>query len=322
MRKATKQWLIGGASLVVIGLIVFAAVMSVYHWDFTKLSTGKCETNTYSIDQQFSDISIDTDTADILFVPSNEDVCKVVCYERKNENHSVVVKNDVLTIKQIDRRKWYEHISINFDSPKVTVYLPATEYASLFIKENTGDIEIPKDFHFMNADISLSTGDVNLHAAISEAAKIKATTGGIQVKNIAAGSLDLSVSTGDVVVSGVTSKGDIKINVTTGKTTLTDTKCKNLISSGSTGDIALHNVIAADKFSIERSTGDVKFDSADAAEISVKTDTGDVTGSLLTDKVFITETDTGNVDVPKTTTGGKCEITTDTGDIKINIISA
>ena len=78
-------------------------------------------------------------------------------------------------------------------------------------------------------------------------------------------------------------------------------------------------VIAENKFSIERSTGNVKFDGSDAAEIFVKTDTGDVTGSLLTDKVFIAQTDTGDVDVPKTVTGGRCEIMSDTGNIKIKI---
>ena len=72
-------------------------------------------------------------------------------------------------------------------------------------------------------------------------------------------------------------------------------------------------------FSIERSTGDVRFTDCDAAEICVKTDTGDVTGSLLSDKVFITNTDTGSVNVPETISGGKCEIITDTGDIKITI---
>ena len=37
------------------------------------------------------------------------------------------------------------------------------------------------------------------------------------------------------------------------------------------------------------------------------------------DKVFITDTSTGNISVPKTITGGKCEITTSTGDIRISI---
>ena len=105
--------------------------------------------------------------------------------------------------------------------------------------------------------------------------------------------------------------------MSTGKTALDNVTCKNLTSGGSTGDILLQKVIAADKISIQRSTGDVKLEGSDAAEIYVKTDTGDVTGSLLTDKVFVTDTDTGRVDVPKTTPGGRCEITTDTGDIRI-----
>ena len=64
----------------------------------------------------------------------------------------------------------------------------------------------------------------------------------------------------------------------------------------------------------------MRFDGCDAAEITVKTGTGDVTGTLLSDKVFLTETGTGRIDVPKSTVGGRCEINTDTGDIKIDIV--
>ena len=78
-------------------------------------------------------------------------------------------------------------------------------------------------------------------------------------------------------------------------------------------------MIAAETFSIERNTGDVSFDGSDATEIFVKTTTGQVKGSLLTDKVFVAQTDTGHVDVPKTTTGGRCEITTDTGNVEIEL---
>ena len=81
----------------------------------------------------------------------------------------------------------------------------------------------------------------------------------------------------------------------------------------------MDNVIAAKKFYIERSTGDVRFENSDATEIFVETGTGYVTGTLLTDKVFIIQTDTGNVDVPKSVDGSRCEIITDTGDIKITI---
>ena len=277
MKKSTKIWLITATSLVALGCIMFSVAMTKNYWDFTKLSTVKYETNTYQINENFSNISMNTDTADILFIPSDDKMCKVVCYEMSDMKHTTTVQNDTLTINVTDEREWYDHIGITLGSPKITVYLPKTEYDSLAIKEDTGDIEVPKDFKF--------------------------------------GSIDISTSTGDITITGVTCEGDIVINVSTGRANLTDIKCKSFISDGSTGDISLKNVIATEKFSIERSTGDVKFDACDATEIWVETDTGDVTGKLLSEKIFITQTSTGDVHVPKSTNGGKCEITTSTGDI-------
>ena len=49
------------------------------------------------------------------------------------------------------------------------------------------------------------------------------------------------------------------------------------------------------------------------------TDTGEVKGTLRSEKIFFTESDTGKISVPKSVTGGRCEITTDTGDIEIEI---
>ena len=81
----------------------------------------------------------------------------------------------------------------------------------------------------------------------------------------------------------------------------------------------MKKVIVTEKLALKRSTGDVKLESCDAGEIVIKTDTGDVKGSLQSKKIFFAHSDTGRVSVPKTTTGGKCDITTDTGDIKITI---
>ena len=78
-------------------------------------------------------------------------------------------------------------------------------------------------------------------------------------------------------------------------------------------------MIAEESISVERSTGDVRLDRCDAGELSVKTSTGSVAGSLLSEKVFVTHTDTGRVDLPATAVGGKCEITTTTGNIRIRI---
>lgn len=319
MSKITIIWLIIAAFLVVVGLITFSVIMTVYNWDFTKLLTEQYVTNTYEINEDFTDISINTDVTDIVFAPSDNEKCKVVCYETENMKHSVSITDGVLTVNTVDTKKWYKHVQITFGTPKITVYLPKNQYSSLTIKESTGDIQISDSFKLESIDISVSTGDVNCYASAEKSIRIASTTGDISVSNVSAGLIDLKVSTGNVSVSGVSCDGDITVGVSTGKTHLTDVVCQRVMSSGSTGDILLKNVIASECFSIERSTGDVRFDVSDAAEITVKTDTGDISGSLLTNKIFITKTDTGDIYVPNSTTGGKCEITTDTGDIKITI---
>jgi len=319
MKKATVVWIIVASALVVLGGLLFVGAMSINKWNFRSLSTVRYETNTYEIADDFNGISINTDTADITFLPSEDGKTKVVCYEKTRLIHSVEVRDGALAINAMTK-KWYHHITLmNFDTPEITVYLPKTEYDALCVKESTGDIEIPGDFRFESMDISVSTGDVENSASVSESLKIKASTGDISLENISAGAIELSVTTGEIEASGIKCEGEIKVEVTTGKAELSDISCENLISSGSTGDISLTNVIAKESFSIERSTGDVKFDGCDAAGITVKTDTGDVRGSLLSEKIFKCRTDTGKVRVPDSVSGGVCDITTDTGSIIISI---
>lgn len=319
MNKTVKIWLIAAASLVIVGIVLFAGVMTKLGWNFAKLSTVNYVTNTYEVDKDFGDIALDTDMADIVFAPSQDGKCRVECYEEENAKHTVSADGGVLSVTAEDRRAWYEYIGFYFGTPRITVYLPESEYGSLTVSGSVGKVEVPKDFAFDSADISLSTGNVDFCAFAAGQVKIKTTTGDIRAENISAGSLDLSVSTGTVTASGVSCGGDIAVGVSTGKAYLYDISCKNVISNGNTGNIYLDSVIADERLSVERSTGEVSFDGCDAAKIYVKTSTGNVTGSFLTDKVFITDTDTGSVDVPKTSDGGKCEIGTATGNIKIKI---
>lgn len=319
MSKTAKIWLITAALLVIIGAVVFAAALFAYNGDFSKFSTAKYQTNTHEISEEFTDISIDTDTANIVFLPSDDGKCKVECYERENEKHSVKVENGTLKITYVDEREWYEYIGINIGSSRVSVYLPVGEYSSLKIKESTGNVTLTSDFGFEMIDIKTSTGNVHCDAALAESVKIKTNTGNIEILGVECSSLDLKASTGNITASDIKCAGDIKIEVSTGNTKLSSVSCEILTSKGDTGDILLKKVIASEKFTIETDTGDVDFNACDAAEIFVETDTGNVRGTLLSSKVFITETGTGKIDVPKSTVGGMCEITTSTGDIKISV---
>ena len=280
MSKTEKIWIIVAASLVLVGCLIFGGIMMALDWNFLKLSTTKYDAKSYEITENFTSISVKTNTADVIVAPSEDGQCRVECYEQKKLEYLVSVKEGELIIELNDTRKWYERIGVDFESSKITVYVPHAEYDTVTVKSNTGSIS---------------------------------------VKELSFSALDLSVTTGKIAVSDITCYGDLNVRCSTGKVEIRNVNCKNLTSHGGTGDISLCNLIASGKLSIKRSTGDVRFEASDAAEILVNTDTGDVKGTLLTDKIFIARTDTGRIDVPKTVTGGKCEITTDTGDIKITV---
>ena len=278
--KKTVFWLIFATVLILAGVIIFVGVMSVFDWNFSELSGNKYEENEYTYSENIININIDTITSDIEFISGDSEETKLVCYEEANVKHKVELLNGELKITAEDTRKWYHHIGINFNIPKITIYLPKSEYGNLTVNVTTGDIIIAKDFRFESIDIKTTTGDVKNYASAEGRVNIKTTTGDIKLKNV---------------------------------------NCKSLDFNGTTGDVLLENVIAEEKFTIKATTGDVNFNKCDAGEIEVKTNTGDIKGTLLSDKKFVTKVTTGKCDVPKTTEGGTCSLSTTTGDIKIKV---
>ena len=281
MSKISKIWLIIATSLVFVGALIFVIAMSINDWDFSKLNTVKYETINHTIDEEFKNISIKTTTADIQFAISNDGKCKVVCRERENMKHTVEVKGDTLTIDVDDDRKWSDYIGIIIDSPKITIYLPEEDYTSLV--------------------------------------KVKVSTGDIRLDSVSVDNIDFKTSTGDVKLTNVVCKENIKIKVSTGDVKLDDVKCIDLTAEGNTGDVSLKNVIVDGMISVKTHTGDIKFTDCDGSEISMEASTGDIKGSFLTNKIFIAKTNTGDIEVPKTSAGGRCELSTNTGDIKVRI---
>ena len=322
MKKGTVISLIIAGMLILLGAGLFAGAMSAIGWDFSKLSSDEFVTQTVEITKSFVAIEIEADTAKIRFVASQDDTMRVEYGDIEPVQYRVEVDNGILKIEVVDTREWYDYISIGFTPASyVTVYLPAGEYGALTIRHGTGDIELPDAFTFFELDIELSTGDVTVNSPVRNAVSITTDTGDISLTSAEAGALAVKTSTGSIKITNVSCAGDVSLHVGSGKSHLTNLRCQSLASTGSSGDITMKDVIASGAFEISRDTGDVTLERCDAASIKIQTDTGDVTGSLLSDKVFVYRTDTGDVDLPDTTTGGKCDISTDTGDIEIRIYS-
>lgn len=318
MKRAAKIWLIVAAALVLIGGILFVAVMTQQRWNFGAFKTEGFGTETVEIDGAFTDISIHSTIEEIAFAEAEDGKCKVVFYDHPKVEKTAEVRDGTLTVKTAGARPWYKSIfSFSTETPRITVYLSESAYKTLTVRESTGDAVIPNAFAFEVIDVEASTGDIACYASATEHIRIKTTTGDVRVEGINAGALTVTTTTGSVNLASVVCDGEVSVTVSTGKARLKDVTAKTLASEGSTGDLAMENVLIQETVSIRRSTGDVRMTACDASALTIETETGDVIGTLLSAKVFQTKTDTGDVSVPASTSGGACRITTHTGDIRI-----
>ena len=315
-----KGFITAAVVLSLLGAALFAAAFFASGFDFTKLDTGTYETNSYTVSETFEAIEIRSDEAEIAFKPSGDGKLRVDCVEREKVRHTVTAENGVLKVAVLDTRAWYDRLTFfSFKPQSITVWLPGERYKALTVDSATGDVSVPDCFSFGEAEITASTGDVSFEASLEGSLKIKTSTGAIRLDGVRAEEIDLSVSTGRIEGKNVDCVKTFSFTVSTGKAVLTGVTASSMTSSGSTGGVRLENAVISGKLHLERDTGDVRFSNCDAGEITVRTSTGDVTGTLRSGKNFVVKTSTGDISVPESTAGGRCEITSSTGDIRISV---
>ena len=319
MKKSKKIIIIVSCVVVFLGLLIGCIGLYALGFDFRKLDNYTLQTRTYELTEDFTKLDLDMQTANLTLLPAQDGKAKVVCVEKEKQSHTVFVQDGVLKVQAENNRKWYDYIGFNFGEQTVTVYLPKTEYAKMTVEIRTGDIRVPKIFSFDEATITTNTGDVTWSASVDKDLNIVTDTGDIEVSALASeGAIKLKTDTGDMELLDITCK-TLGITTDTGDIEITGSSCANLAVESDTGDIEIERVAVAESLHVTTNTGDVEIENSDAATIKIQTDTGDVSGLLLSDKIFFTQTDTGDVDVPKTTSGGVCEVVTDTGDIYFRI---
>lgn len=314
-----KTLFVLSAACILFGAILFAGAMTMVKWNFKLLSTVKYETNEHHVAEPFDRISVLTDTARVVFEPSEDGRTTVVCHERTKSPHAVSVRDGVLTVELTEHRRWYEYIGLDFGNPTVTVRLPAGAYAALTVQTKTGDVSLPSDFSFDAARLRAGTGSICISSSVSGMLSVETGTGNVSVEKLSAGALDLSVSTGRIRVSDVRVSGGVSLESSTGKIILVGLECQSLASESDTGSVFLTDVIAAGKMKIECDTGSVRLERCDAADIDIETDTGSIVGTLLSEKLFDAKSDTGRVRTPEPVGTEPCRLRTDTGRIEIDL---
>lgn len=315
MKKIVLIPIIVGSALLLVGGVLLAIGLS---------NNQKADMQSHDVelnDKTIEGFDFDLDVSDVTFYATTESSKKVSISEYEKQPHTVEVVDNVLTIKNQDNRKWHEKIfNWGIEKVKVDVYLPAGEYASFVMKNSTGDITIPKEFSFTTINVTLSTGDIDIHSNVSDELFLKTSTGDISYSGTTAKGATFETSTGSISINDFEATDDVTVTTGTGRQTLKNVKCQNLTNHASTGKVVLENVIVQKHIEVITSTGDVKLIDSDAETLFIKTSTGDVTGTLLSNKNFVVKSGSGDEKVPESDSNcGRCEIKTSTGDIKITI---
>lgn len=320
MKRSAKIALILAAVLTVAGLVISFFAMVGLGFDFKKLDTDEFSSKTHTVTEDFAQIKADLNVSDLRLVLSDDGSCRVECHERSNMPHSVTVENGALVIRELNERKWYHYVGVHMGESNVTVYLPKAAYDSLTVEGDTCDVSVASELSFGEAAIKVHTGDVSFGARVERTLGVETTTGDVAIADITVGgNITLITETGDITLRSLTAAA-VSYVTDTGEVRLDNMHCTSLSAKSDTGDNTLKNVTVTGHLQMESDTGSVELERCDAATLHITTNTGDVEGTLLSDKLFVTDTSTGDVDVPRGTDGGLCEIKTSTGDIEFRIV--
>ena len=307
--------------LLAVGLILGVIGLAFHGFNFKEISMMKSIENSYVVSESFSHIAIESSIGNVEILPATDGVCRVDCKEKEQLYFTVNVANDTLCITLIKNAKWYHFIGVNGAHTSATVYLPEGVYASLDIKNTTGNVTISTKSTFDNVTMKSSTGSTTIeNVTVNNALSLESSTGSRHLINVnVGGNLTMQTTTGSLSLKDVNVGGTVKIKKSTGGTNMNSVTCESLHLTYASGGATLANVVASGHMEIEGSTGSLRFECADAASIKIKTSTGSIKGTLRTEKIFLASSSSGSINVPHSTSGGVCEIQTSTGSIHLEL---
>ncbi|MBR5947668.1 MAG: DUF4097 family beta strand repeat protein [Clostridia bacterium] len=301
MSKGIKIALITAVCLIGVGLILGIVGYAAGGADmFKDEATAERE---IVINEAFSDIVINCERSKVVLIPAEDGVCRIIAEESDSLKLTAEVQGGALRIDQKSKSKWNLNlIGFNFFAfkpYKLNIYLPESEYRDLSVNNVSGGVEARSGLAFSNANLETVSGGIRLDSRIRSKASVISVSGGVE-----AGGFECE---------------SIKVNCTSGGIRLSSISCDNADIKCISGGITLTRVIASGELRVETVSGGIVFDCCDGGSIRAEAISGSIRGSLLSAKVFKTDTTSGKISVPEDGDGGVCELETVSGRIEITI---
>lgn len=291
--KYKKKLLIFAGILIVIGFVILLTGFGMLGFDINNLSPNYAEyTQTekfYEIDKgKPLDLSIDTDSADVYIKPSEDDNIKLFFSPEyfSVEFNTNSASNDSLIISRNEsyrsNRKWYYLINVYTNSyDKITIEVPKkllgdlsvklkygtlniseiSDINSLFIDNNSTDIELNNLQILKNADISSDYGDISIsNSNIDGKCSIEEKSGNLHLNNN-------YINNSEILLK----YGNSKLVKTTGS---------SLYIKASSGNVNLNDVKMKASLSVDSTYGDILLNYADSSLIELISKSGNIKGKI------------------------------------------
>ena len=316
------------ALIIALIILVVGALLAGAGWVLLQkypkdMNTVKDNVQRYGIEETPTSIFIDTIVSRVELRPTEGEEWLVACMDEEDLYHTVELVDGVLTVKQVDKRQWYEHIGIfsNLQALSVTVYLPAQIYDSLYIHSTSGSIEVQEGFTFSNATLKNTSGFITMSSSVAGNLTANNTSGSIAVNGSVGGNLTANNISGSIGVFGGVN-GNLELENGSGKIEVKNAKPLDVSIENTSGGIRLEDVVCQGEIEIENTSGSIVLERCDAAAFDLETTSGGIRGSILSAKVFDCHSTSGGVNVPANGEGGTFKAKTISGGINIEIKEA
>ncbi len=322
MKKFTIVTLIVALAMILVGsAMVFCVFMSQgFDYSFLNKQTDEFVTSTINVDEKFSSVNIKETFADVSLILTDGQAY-VESYHSDNTTYDVYVENDVLNIIKNEDHSM-DLISINTPECYLRVYLPESDYKKLSIDATSGNAFINTELMFEDADVQSTSGSIEFVSAVSNNLSLKTTSGEISVRNIDCNKVGAAASSGSISIENAKVKNDINLDTTSGSITLDHIfPCESLIASTTSGGFEANGIVATQTLSVDSTSGSIELIDSDCENISLESTSGDIYGKLLSKKIFVTNTSSGDVTIDQKLYGdtGHFSASTTSGDIKFTL---
>ena len=168
----------------------------------------------------------------------------------------------------------YEKLCIEMDTGDVEI-LDAFSFATLEIDTDTGDVELD-GLTATDLSVSTDTGDVDMCDVTAKDLLISTDTGDMELYSVRCESLCTESDTGEQELEDVIVNSTARLKSSTGDIDLLSFDADEIFIKASTGDV-FGILLSEKKFDVDSSTGDIRVpQDGDGGLCEIRTSTGDI----------------------------------------------